>query len=129
MLAALAGSALAFGAGAALAWDHEAGVPLTPTEAVGGWTLETGGHAVCMVRLTAHSTGQVTFMARAPGATCGAALPTGVAGWTPTHDGMALTDASGNQLISFNRWSNSLFVAHASSGRDIQLQRGGSGGQ
>jgi hypothetical protein len=28
-------------------------------------------------------------------------------------------------VLSFGRWSNSLFVSHQASGVDIQLQRGG----
>jgi hypothetical protein len=30
-------------------------------------------------------------------------------------------------VIAFNRWSNSLFVSHRSSGVDIQLKRGAPG--
>ena len=44
--------------------------------------------------------------------------------WQTTADGMALMDGSGQQLIAFNRWSNSLFVSHRSSGVDVQLMRG-----
>jgi len=119
-------AALALIGGAALAEDHEAGVPLTPAEAAGGWTVETGGHAVCRVDLSGRSNRDGGYGARAEG--CGDVLPGDVAGWRPTSDGMALTDASGRVLLSFNRWSNSLFVSHRASGVDVQLQRGGPAG-
>jgi len=103
---------------AAMAADNEAGVPLSPAEAAGGWTVETGGHAVCMVTLTASHGATV-------GNGCGDVLPAGITGWSATADGMALTGAGGQVLAPFNRWSNSLFVSHRSSGVDVQLMRGG----
>ena len=115
-------AAVATLAGAAFAEDHEAGVPLSPAEAAGGWTVENGGHAICMIRLTADH-------GATPGATCGDALPAGITGWRATADGMALTDQSGQVLAPFNRWSNSLFVSHRSSGTDVQLMRGPPSGQ
>jgi hypothetical protein len=102
---------------AAMAADHEAGVPLSPAEAAGAWTVETGGHAICVVRLSADHGAQV-------GENCGDSLPAGVTGWAATADGMALTGANGQALAPFNRWSNSLFVSHRSSGVDVQLMRG-----
>jgi hypothetical protein len=115
-LAAAAG--LTLGAGAAFAWDNEAGVPLSPQEAGGQWTLESRGHAICRVDLyPAHR-------ARAAD-TCGGALPGYVTGWRPTSDGMALTDSSGRDVVVFGRWSNSLFVSKQGSSVDVQLQRGG----
>ena len=113
--------ALALGAGAAFAADHEAGVPLTPAEAAGAWTVETGGHAICMITLGRQAARGFGASARGD---CGDALPAGIAGWAPTADGMALTGAGGQVLIAFNRWSNSLFVSHRSSGVDVQLMRG-----
>jgi hypothetical protein len=113
-----AAAALALGAGVALAADHEAGVPLSPQEAAGGWTLETEGHSVCMIRLTADH-------AARPDERCSGMLPDGVTNWVATSDGMALTGADGQQLVPFDRWSNSLFVARRSSGLDVQLMRGG----
>jgi hypothetical protein len=101
----------------ALAADHEAGVPLSPAEAAGGWTVETDGHAICMITLTADH-------GATPSGSCGDALPAGVTGWQPTADGMALTGADGQSLAPFSRWSNSLFVSHRSSGTDVQLMRG-----
>jgi hypothetical protein len=123
----LAAAGLLLSAGAALAADNEAGVPLSPTEAAGGWTLESGGRAICRVELSAQKAGQTGFGAHASG-DCGAAFQGAVAGWTPTGDGMALTAPDGKLLLAFNRWSNSLFVSHRSSGVDIQLQRGGPNG-
>jgi hypothetical protein len=102
---------------AAMAADHEAGVPLTPAEAAGAWTVEAGGHAICIIQLTANH-------GAAPAQNCGDSLPSGVTGWTATADGMALTGAGGQVLAPFNRWSNSLFVSHRSSGVDVQLMRG-----
>jgi hypothetical protein len=116
-------AALALIAGAASAADNEAGVPLSPTDAPGGWTLESGGHAICLVELSGQKAGDAGFAAKAPG-DCGAAFSGTLAGWTPTADGMALTAADGHVLVAFNRWSNSLFVSHRASGVDIQLQRG-----
>jgi hypothetical protein len=98
--------------------QDEAGVPLSPAEAAGGWTLEAGGHAICMVRLASDH-------GAAAGAGCAGALPGGVAGWKPTSNGMALTDASGQVVLPFSRWSNSLFVGTAPSGDYLQLMRGG----
>ena len=114
----LAGAVAAFGLGfgLALAADNEAGVPLSPAEAVGGWTLQSAGHAICMLRLTAN------HLARA--GDCGGALPSGVAGWATTANGMALTGADGQVLMRFDRWSNSLFVSRRTSGEDLQLMRG-----
>ena len=97
-------------------------MPLSPADAAGGWTVETGGHAICMIRLTADH-------GATPGQGCGDALPAGIAGWQPTADGMALTDQNGQVLAPFNRWSNSLFVSHRSSGTDVQLMRGPPSGQ
>jgi hypothetical protein len=102
---------------AAMAADHEAGVPLSPAEAAGAWTVETGGHAICMIRLTADHGAKA-------GDNCGDSLPAGVTGWAATADGMALTGAGGQVVAPFNRWSNSLFVSHRSSGVDVQLMRG-----
>jgi hypothetical protein len=119
----LAGALVALaGAAAAQAPDHEAGVPLSPAEAAGGWTVENGGHAICMIRLTADH-------GATPGQGCGDTLPAGVTGWQPTAGGMALTDGGGQVLVPFNRWSNSLFVSHRSSGVDVQLMRGPPSGQ
>ena len=120
----IAASASSLVAGAALAVDHEANVPLAPSDAAGPWTLETGGHAVCVIQLSSAKAATPASASRRP-ASCGDTLPAGVAGWAPTGDGMALTGADGQVLIAFNRWSNSLFVSHQSSGVDIQLQRGG----
>ena len=104
-------------AGAVAAADHEAGVPLAPSEAAGAWTVETGGHAICIIQLTAEH-------GATPAQNCGDSLPAGVTGWQATADGMALTGQGGAVLAPFNRWSNSLFVSHRSSGVDVQLMRG-----
>jgi hypothetical protein len=103
---------------AAFAADNEAGVPLSPAEAAGGWTVETAGHAVCMITLTAGHGATV-------GQDCGDVLPAGVTGWSASPGGMSLTGADGQVLAPFSRWSNSLFVSHRSSGVDVQLMRGG----
>jgi len=116
--------ALVWLARAAMAADHEAGVPLTPGEAAGGWTVETQGHAVCMITLTASRIGASAYGAT-PKGDCGALIPSGVAGWTPTAGGMALTDQGGQVLLPFDRWSDSLFVAKISTGDEVQLMRGG----
>jgi hypothetical protein len=105
-------------AGAASAEDREAGVPLTPAEAAGAWTLESAGHAICTINLGADRSARAA-------SDCAGALPGAPAGWRPTADGMALVGANGQALIAFARWSNSLFVSHRASGVDVQLRRGG----
>ena len=122
-IAAFSGALLAGAPFAVLAADHEAGVPLAPAEAAGVWTVESGGHSICTVNLSAQKAGP-GYGAKASAA-CGDTLKGSPAAWTPTPDGMSLVDASGQSLIRFNRWSNSLFVSHTSSGVDIQLRRGG----
>jgi hypothetical protein len=98
--------------------DHEAGVPLTPAEAAGAWTVSSAGKDLCVLTLGAAHT------VKAP-ASCGDALPASPTAWTATSDGMALNGPSGQLVIAFHRWSNSLFVSHRSSGVDIQLRRSG----
>ena len=83
---------------AAMAADHEAGVPLTPAEAAGAWTVETGGHAICIIQLTADH-------GATPAQNCADSLPAGVTGWTATADGMALTGCARGVVLTslFNR--------------------------
>ena len=121
-VAAMAMAASAFVA-PAFAADEEAGVPLAPSDAGGAWSVETGGHTVCVIKLSASRNAAGGYAMQAP-AECQGTLPA-VSGWTPTRDGLGLTGADGQTLIRFNRWSNSLFVSHASSGADVQLRRGG----
>ena len=121
--ASLATALILAGPVPALAADHEAGVPLAPAEAAGEWTLESGGHSICRLTLGAAKSA-AGFAARVPAA-CGDDLKGAPAAWVPTPDGMKFVDAGGQTLIAFNRWSNSLFVSHRSSGVDIQLRRGG----
>jgi hypothetical protein len=109
---------------AAAAEDNEAGVPLTPAEAAGAWTLETDGHALCVITLSGGRAGQASYAAKSSGG-CGQVLGAAPTGWQPTHDGMRLTGSGGRPLLGFNRWSNSLFVSHRASGVDVQLRRGG----
>jgi len=98
--------------------DHEAGVPLTPAEAAGVWTVSSAGRDLCVLTLGAAHT------VKAP-ASCGDALPSAPTGWQATSDGMQMVGPGGQTVIAFHRWSNSLFVSHRSSGLDIQLRRGG----
>ena len=102
--------------------DHEAGVPLTPSEAGGAWTLESGGRNICVVTLGETRVGKGYSAKAAPG--CAGVLPGDPVAWQSTTDGMQLVGADGQTLIGFGRWSNSLFVSHQSSGVDIQLKRG-----
>jgi len=126
MIAAIASAGLLAAAAPSLAQDHETGTPLQPQEAAGGWTLESAGRSICRVTLGQEKAGP-GYAAKADAA-CGSALPGQPAAWQPTADGMRLVDAGGQPLISFGRWSNSLFVSRQSSGVDLQLRRGGSGG-
>ncbi|HEY5409821.1 MAG TPA: AprI/Inh family metalloprotease inhibitor [Caulobacteraceae bacterium] len=106
----------------AIAADNEAGVPLAPGDAAGPWTLQSAGHTICVVHLSDQKTPAGFGMSASP--QCGAALPQGASGWRPTHDGLAFTGADGQEVMSFGRWSNSLFVSHRSSAEDVQLKRG-----
>jgi hypothetical protein len=110
----------------ALAEDNQAGTPLALAEAAGAWTVQTEGRDVCVLTLKADRAG--AGYAVNPPATCDETLPGKPVAWQPTPDGMRLLAADGRPLIAFNRWSNSLFVAHRSSGFDVQLRRGGVGG-
>ena len=107
-----------------MAEDNEAGVPLSPKEAAGAWVLESQGHSLCRLTLgTAKIGGDAYSVKRA--ADCAGELPGQPIGWKATADGMALVGADGGTILSFNRWSNSLFVSHRSSGIDVQLRRAG----
>ena len=103
--------------------NNEAGVPLSPAEAAGDWSLESAGHTLCLVTLGA---GQAPggFSAKAA-PECQGALSAWPVAWTPTPVGMALLDAGGQPGVKFIRWSNSLCVSHRSSGVDVQLRRRG----
>jgi hypothetical protein len=119
--AGLAGAVLLAGAQVAIAEDNEAGVPLTPAEAAGAWTVASQGQDLCVLTLGAEHT------VKAP-RSCNDALPGNPTSWRPTKDGMQLIGANGQAVIAFHRWSNSLFVSHRTSGVDIQLRRGGRAG-
>lgn len=102
----------------------QAGAPLAPGEAAGPWTLQSKGGAICAVTLTARAAAGGAFDAKVGPQCLDAYAMTAVAGWKPTHDGLAFTDGSGGTVVGFNRWSNSLFVSHRASGADLQLSRG-----
>lgn len=114
----LTASVLLAGASFAVAEDNQAGVPLTPAEAAGVWTVASGGHDLCTLSLTA------AHGVKAP-ATCGDVMTGSPTAWTATSDGMALNGPNGQLMLAFHRWSNSLFVSHRASGVDIQIRRGG----
>lgn len=115
-LIAILGAAALVGGGAA-AEDNEAGVPLTPSEAAGVWTVASNGQDLCVLTLGSD------HAVKAP-RSCNDALPNQPTSWEPTKDGMQLIGAGGGPAIAFHRWSNSLFVSHRSSGVDLQLRRG-----
>jgi hypothetical protein len=106
----------------AAAEDNQAGVPLSPAEAAGPWTLDAGNRPACIVTLSATKVA-AGYGAKA-GSDCAGVLPGAPAAWQPTADGMRLVGADGQTLLGFNRWSNSLFVSHRASGVDVQLRRG-----
>jgi len=106
----------------AAAEDHEAGVPLTPAEAAGAWTLDAGERPACVLTLGTQKVG-AGYAVKA-GSDCAGLLTGAPAAWQPTADGMRFVGANGQALIGFNRWSNSLFVSHRSSGVDVHLRRG-----
>jgi len=119
IIAGMTGAALLTFPITAAAADHEAGVPLSPAEAAGAWTLESAGKSICTLTLGANGSVQ------AP-ASCGGVLPVNVKSWEASGDGMKFVSADG-QSMAFGRWSNSLFVAHRATGVDVQLKRGGPG--
>ncbi len=120
------GAVTALGIPGARAADNEAGVPLQPTEAAGAWTLESHGQDLCTLTLGTRRQSASGYQVERTAA-CDAVLPQAVTAWMPTHDGMAFLGPTGATLIAFNRWSNSLFVSHTSSGVDVQLRRGHAG--
>jgi hypothetical protein len=104
--------------------DQEAGVPLSPAEAGGVWTLESAGHDICTVTLAGEkAAGAGGYLARSD-RSCAEVFEGAPVAWGPTADGMQLLGMDGRTLIAFSRWSNSLFVSHRSSGVDVQLRRG-----
>jgi hypothetical protein len=105
------------GAAGAQTGDNEAGVPLTPTEAAGAWTVAAEGQDLCTLTLSAAHGVKAPF-------SCRDALAGNPTGWQATKDGMELVGANGQPMLAFHRWSNSLFVSHRSSGVDLQLRRG-----
>jgi hypothetical protein len=124
VFAGIAAFALLPHVASALSADHEAGVPLSPSEASGAWTLQSGGRDICVVTLGKNRVGPGYSAKAAPG--CAGAVPGDPVAWQPTADGMRLVGADGKTVLGFSRWSNSLFVSHQSSGVDIQLKRGAS---
>jgi hypothetical protein len=103
----------------------QAGTPLAPADAAGPWTLQSKGGAVCAVTLTARSSAVGGTFVATVGPECQQAYAmTAAAAWKPTRDGLAFTAGDGSTVVAFNRWSNSLFVSHRSSGADLQLSRG-----
>jgi hypothetical protein len=119
----IAGSALAQSPGEDS--GAQAGTALLPADAAGPWTLQSKGGAVCTVTLTARSAAVGGSFVATVGPECKTAYAMGgAAAWKPTHDGLAFTAGDGSVVVAFNRWSNSLFVSHRSSGADLQLSRG-----
>jgi hypothetical protein len=97
--------------------------PAKPNEVADSWQLESKGQILCVLRLTGRpAKGGARYGAEIP-ADCRAALPAGAAGWTPTEGGMALVAADGTALVSFERWSESLFVSTGAGVPDLQLSR------
>lgn len=107
----------------ALAEDNQAGTPLAPGEAAGAWTVQADGQDVCVLTLQTARSGQ--GYAVTPPPTCHSVLPGKPVAWRPTAAGMELLKADGAPVLSFDRWSNSLFVAHRGQRSDVQLRRGG----
>lgn len=121
----IAAATLALAAPAA-AEDNQAGTPLAPAEAAGAWTVQAEGQDICV--LTLRTERSALGYAVTPPATCHKVLPGRPVAWRPTANGMQLLKADGASVLAFDRWSNSLFVAHGSSGIDVQLRRGGFSG-
>ena len=117
----IAAAAILF-AGPALAFDREAGVPLRPAEAAGPWSLQSNGQTLCVLDLGRHRT-SLGYALRARG-DCGGALNSQPIAWAPTSDGMRLVGPDGSTVLSFGRWSNSLFVTRIGGPTNLQLRRG-----
>lgn len=132
MLVPAAALAAALGAATpALAQDMAAlardavGLPEKPNDAAAHpWLLQSDGHTVCQLALTAEPIGGGLYRVAAP-ADCAQALPP-VAGWKPVTDGAAFIDGQGQVMVDFNRWSPTLLIApRPSSGPQLQLRRAG----
>lgn len=84
------------------------------------WFVQSHGQVVCTVKLSTRG-GRGGAHAISIPAACGDVLA-GVSGWRPTSGGLDLVGADGAPVASFDRWSESLFVA-SSRGADLQLSR------
>jgi hypothetical protein len=93
-----------------------------PAEMADSWLLQSQGHTLCTLRLSARAHANGVFGAKDPG-DCVAPAPSGVAGWRPTGKGVDLIGANGATVVSFRRWSESLFVASGPGAPDLQLSR------
>ncbi len=109
---------------AALARDS-VGLPEKPNDAAAHpWLLQSDGHTVCQVALTAEPIGGGLYRVGMP-ADCAQALPP-VAGWKPVTDGAAFIDGQGQVMVDFNRWSPTLLIAPRPRGApQLQLRRAG----
>jgi hypothetical protein len=115
----IASAALALASGAAALADPPA---VAPNQMADSWLLQSQGQTLCTVKLSERHVNGGAYAANIP-ANCQDSLPAGAVGWSPTADGVGLVGADGVTLIDFHRWSESLFVSHRGSGRDLQLSR------
>lgn len=103
--------------------DQMAGKPLAPAEAAGPWTLEKDGMSLCVITLGREKVAQGYRLSA--GDSCQHALPATPAAWTPTDHGMKFVDSSGQTVMTFGRWSDSLLVTRLHGQQSLQLRRGG----
>ena len=103
--------------------DQMAGKTLAPSEASGPWTLEKDGMSLCVITLGPQKVAQGYRLSAQN--SCQGALPTAPAAWLPTDHGMKLVDGSGQTVMTFGRWSDSLLVSPLHGQQSLQLRRGG----
>jgi Protease inhibitor Inh len=119
----LSGPAFAQNTPATAERDQMAGKPLAPSDATGPWTLEKDGMSLCVITLGREKVAQGYRLSA--GDSCQHALPATPAAWTPTDHGMKLVDGSGQTVMAFGRWSDSLLVSPLHGETSLQLRRGG----
>jgi Protease inhibitor Inh len=102
--------------------DHDR--PPPTADAVGPWTLESEGRAICVLDFDKERVSAASFALTVPMA-CGNALPSNLVAWAPAPGGVRLVGWDDSSLMDFSRLSDGRLVSDRSSGANLQLQRRG----